>query len=87
MWKIILTVPKVCLKYKKCLKTWVKRWEVISFHLYMEYKQQKKKRKRKEKNWTQNTLVAGRVGRVAKTGEGGQKVQISSYKINPGDAL
>ena len=36
---------------------------------------------------SENRLVAGRVGRVAKIGEGGQKIQISSYKINPGDSL
>ena len=49
----------------------------------MEYKLKKKKKKLN----SENRLVAGRVGRVAKTGEGCQKVQISSYKINPGDTL
>lgn len=43
----------------------------------MEYKLKKKKKKLN----SENRLVAGRVGRVAKTGEGCQKVQISSYKI------
>ena len=61
-----------------------KKKNTVLSHIYVE-----SKRKKKTKNILdiENKLVVARGQVVGKMGEGGQKVQTSSYKISPGDVM